>query len=64
MEKLNIEIVAQGTLANITVESTIQSQIITAQKQNKGIAHIQEKVVTGKAPCLLIMKVCYGLRTV
>jgi hypothetical protein len=25
MEKLNIEIVAQGTLANIIVESTIQS---------------------------------------
>jgi hypothetical protein len=25
MEKLNLEIVSQGTLANITVESTIQS---------------------------------------
>jgi hypothetical protein len=30
MEKLNIEMVSQGTLANITVESTIQSQIVAA----------------------------------
>jgi hypothetical protein len=40
MEKMNLEIMSQGTLANITVESTIQSQIIAAQKLNKGIAHI------------------------
>jgi hypothetical protein len=54
MEKLNIEIVSQGTLANIIVESTIQSQIVVAQKENKGIAHIRENVITGKAPCFHI----------
>ena len=51
MEKLNLEIVSKGTLANITVESTIQSQIVAAQKGNKGIAHIRERVMTRKAPC-------------
>jgi len=30
MEKLNLEIVSQVNLANITVESTIQNQIVTA----------------------------------
>ena len=54
MEKLNLEIVSQGTLANITVESTIQSQIVATQKGNKGIAHIRERVVMGKAPCFQI----------
>jgi hypothetical protein len=44
MEKLNIEIVPQGTLTNITVESTLQGQIIAAQKHNKGMAHIREKL--------------------
>jgi hypothetical protein len=54
MEKLNIEVVSQGTLVTMTVESTIQSQIIDAQKLNKGIDHIRERVVTGKAPCFHI----------
>jgi hypothetical protein len=44
LERLNIEIVQQGSLNNITVESTIKDQIIPAQKGNKGIGHIKEKV--------------------
>jgi hypothetical protein len=44
LERLNIEIVQQGSLNNITVESTIKDQIIAAQKGNKGIGHIKEKV--------------------
>ena len=47
---MNLEIVSQGTLSNITIESTIQSQIVATQKGNKGIAHIRERDVTGKAP--------------
>jgi hypothetical protein len=54
IEKLNIEIVSQRTLANIIVESTLQSQIVAAQKENKGIAHIREKVITRKASCFHI----------
>jgi hypothetical protein len=54
MEKLNLEIVQQGILANIIVESTIQNQIIAAQKENKGIAHIKRRVAARKAPCFKV----------
>jgi hypothetical protein len=48
LEKLNIGIVQQGQLTNVTVESTIKDQIISAQRKNSGIAHIKEKVRTGQ----------------
>ena len=51
MEKLNMEIIQQGSLTNITIESTIRDQITTAQKENKGIAHIKERVRKGKTTC-------------
>lgn len=41
-------------MTDITVESTIRSQIIAAQKENKGIVHIKEKVKTGKPSCFRI----------
>jgi hypothetical protein len=44
IEKLGLEIVEQGSLANITIESTLWDHIIAAQKENKGIGHIKEKV--------------------
>ena len=42
MEKLNVEVIQQGSLTNITIESTIWDQIIAAQKENKGMAHIKK----------------------
>jgi hypothetical protein len=54
IEKLGIEIVQQGGLANTTIESTIRDQIIAAQKENKSIGHIKEKVRKGKASCFRI----------
>ena len=54
MEKLNVEIFQQGSLTNITVESTIRDQIIADQKENKGIAHIKERVRNRKAACFRI----------
>jgi hypothetical protein len=48
LEKLNIKIVQQGQLTNITVESTIKDQIISAQRKNSGIAYIKEKVRSGQ----------------
>jgi hypothetical protein len=48
LEKLNIEIVQQGQLTNVTVESIIKDQIISAQRKNSGIAHIKEKVRIGQ----------------
>jgi hypothetical protein len=49
MEKLNVEVIQQGSLTNIIVEATIRDQVIVAQKENKGIAHIKERVRNGKA---------------
>jgi hypothetical protein len=48
LEKLNIEIVQQGQLTNVIVESTIKDQIVSAQRKNSEIAHIKEKVRTGQ----------------
>ena len=44
MEKLNVEVIQQGSLTNIIVEANIRDQIIAAQKENKGVAHIKERV--------------------
>jgi hypothetical protein len=44
LEKLNIEIVQQGQLTNVTVESTIKDQIISAQRKNSGIATSKKKL--------------------
>ena len=54
MEKLSIEVIQQGSLTNITVEATIQDQIIAAQKENKGIAYIKERIKNGKAECFKV----------
>jgi hypothetical protein len=54
MERLNLEVVQQGAIASLTLELTIQSQIVDAQKVNKGIAHIKERVVAGKVTCFII----------
>jgi hypothetical protein len=48
LEKLNVEIVQQGQLTNVTVKSTIKYQIISAQRKNSGITHIKEKVRLGQ----------------
>jgi hypothetical protein len=48
LERLNIEIVQQDRLTNVIVESTIKDQIISAQRKNPSIAHIKEKVRSGK----------------
>ena len=54
MEKLNVEVIQQGSLTNIIVEATIQDQVIAAQKENKGVAHIKERVRNGKVECFSI----------
>jgi hypothetical protein len=58
MEKMNLGIIQHETIANLILESTIQSQIIDAQRVNKGIAHIKEKVEAGKAICFRIDENC------
>ena len=54
MEKLSIGVIQQGSLTNITIEATIRDQIIAAQKENKGIAHIKERIKNGKAECFKV----------
>ena len=43
MEKLRIEVIQQGSLTNITVESTIRDQIVAAQKRKQGYSPYQRK---------------------
>ena len=49
-----MEIIQHGTLANITLDSTILDQIVSAQTENKGVAHIKERVLNGKAQCFQV----------
>jgi hypothetical protein len=45
MEKLNMEIVPQASIANLQLGSILVDQIIEAQKINVGIAHMKERMV-------------------
>jgi hypothetical protein len=54
MERMNLGIIQHGTIANLVLKSTIQSQIVGAQKVNKGIAHIKEQIEAGNATCFRI----------
>jgi hypothetical protein len=51
MEKLNLGIVQQGTLTHLKLESVILQRIIDAQKVNKGMKYIHEKLEADKANC-------------
>ena len=41
MEKLNLAIVSEGTLANITLTPTLRDRIVEAQKNNAGMEKIR-----------------------
>jgi hypothetical protein len=51
MERLNLGIVQQGTLMHFKLELVIQQKIIDAQRTNKGMKDIHEKMEAGKATC-------------
>jgi hypothetical protein len=51
MERLNLGIVQQGTLMHLKLESVIQQKIIDAQRIDKGMIHIHEKMEASKATC-------------
>ena len=44
MEKMNLAIVAEGTLANIILTPTLRDQVIAAQKDNIGIEKIRQRL--------------------
>jgi len=43
-EKLNLAIVSEGTLANITLTLTLQDQIVAAQKNDVGMDKIRQRL--------------------
>jgi hypothetical protein len=51
MERLNLGIVQQETLMHLKLESVIQQKIFDAQRTDKGMKHIHEKMEAGKATC-------------
>jgi hypothetical protein len=44
MEKLNVGMIQQGTLTQLKLESILLQRIIDAQKNDKGMKHIHEKI--------------------
>jgi hypothetical protein len=51
MEKLNLGIVQQGTLTQLKLETVILQRIIDAQRTDKGMKYIHEKMEASKANC-------------
>ena len=53
MEKLNLAIVSEGTLANITLTPTLRDQIVPAQRNNAGMENIRQRLMENdpKAAC-------------
>ena len=44
MEKLNLAIVSEGTLANLTLTPTLRDQIVEAQKNDAGMDKIRQRL--------------------
>jgi hypothetical protein len=51
MEKLNLGMIQHGTLTQLKLESVLLQRIIDAQRTDKGMKHIHEKIEAGKANC-------------
>jgi hypothetical protein len=51
MEKLNLGMIQHGTLNQLKLESVLLQKIIDAQRGDKGMKHIHEKIKAGKANC-------------
>ena len=51
MERLNLGIVQQGILTHLKLESVILQRIIDAQRIDKGMKYIHEKMEADKANC-------------
>jgi hypothetical protein len=51
MEKLNLGMIQHGTLTQLKLESVLLQKIIDAQRSDKGMKHIHEKIEAGKAIC-------------
>ena len=48
MQRLNLEIIPQGTLSHISIEPTLFDQVIMAQLHDKGVGIIKQKLSEGE----------------
>jgi hypothetical protein len=48
MRKLNLEIIPQGSLHHLSVETTLKDNIILAQQRDKGVRTIKQKLAQGE----------------
>ena len=44
LENLEIEMISHGRLANLKVDSNLEAQIMAAQKEDKGMRYLKEKI--------------------
>jgi hypothetical protein len=51
MEKLNLGMIQHGSLTQLKLESVLLQRTIGAQRTDKGMKHIHEKIEAGKANC-------------
>jgi hypothetical protein len=51
MKKLNLGMIQHRTLTQLKLESVLLQRIIDAQRTDKGMKHIHEKIEAGKANC-------------
>src|SRR6266498_4500630 len=51
LEKLNLGVSPQGTVLNLELVPTLREQIVAAQCNDKGIAHIKERLKNGEDLC-------------
>jgi hypothetical protein len=51
MEKLNLGMIQHGTLNQLKLESVLLQKVIDAQRSDKGMKHIHEKIKADKANC-------------
>jgi hypothetical protein len=51
MEKFNLGMIQHGILNQLRLESILLQRIIDAQRNDKGMKHIHEKIEAGKANC-------------
>jgi hypothetical protein len=48
MRKLNLEIIHQGSLKHLLVETTLRDNVILAQQHDKGVRIINQKLAQGE----------------
>ena len=51
LEELNLGILTHGSVSNLELVLTLREQIIAAQRDDKGIAHIRRRLKNGEALC-------------